>query len=186
MQSRTLYSVCMLAVLMWGCPKRQTAPRLVYVPSPPPAAEPTPSTSAGSIIIQEPAPQEPPPPVIVEEEAAPEEKPAPHRPRRTSTGRTEAGQEDTVTPGPPEVPALEPRESAAQQSAQRQQIIEMLAGIRGRVAQFKRDRLGDVERKTLDDAQMFLEQSQRALDTNDLVRALNLARKASLLANALH
>ncbi len=186
-RSRTLYSVCGLAVLMWGCPKRQTTPRVVFVASPPPAAEQERAPASGALVIQEPAPPEPLPPVIIEEEPAPEEKPAARRRRPGSAGRseTEAQPEDTTTPAAQEVPALEQRESAAQQSAQRQQIIEMLAGIRGRVAQMRRNRLGDLERKTLDDAQMFVEQSQHALDTNDLVRALNLARKASLLVNAL-
>lgn len=188
MSSRTFYSVCGLAVLMWGCPKRQTAPRVVYVSSPPPAATQGPAPQSGTLTIQEPAPPEPPQPIVVEEEPAPEEKAAPRRRRPSTPGHPETGQqEDTASPAAPtEVPTLEQRESPAQQTAQRQQIIELLAGIRGRVAQMKRDRLGDAERKTLDDAQMFLEQSQHALDTNDLVRALNLARKASLLVNAMH
>jgi hypothetical protein len=187
MRSRTLYSVCGLALLIWGCPKRQTTPRVVFVSQTPPATEQKPAATTGALVIQEPPPPEPPPPVIIEAPAAPEEKP-PQRRRRPATAghpETEAPSEDTPAPTAPEVPALEQRESAAQQTAQRQQIIEMLAGIRGRVAQMKRNRLGDLERKTLDDAQMFVEQSQHALDTNDLVRALNLARKASLLVNAL-
>ncbi|HET7840816.1 MAG TPA: hypothetical protein VFM21_04385 [Terriglobia bacterium] len=187
MRSRTLYSVCGLAVLIWGCPKRQTTPRVVFVSPAPAATEQKPAASTGALVIQEPPPPEPPPPVIVEEPAAPEEKLPQRRRRPTSPGRaeTEAAPEDAPATASPEVPALEQRESAAQQTAQRQQIVEMLAGIRGRVAQMKRNRLGELERKTLDDAQMFVEQSQRALDTNDLVRALNLARKASLLINAL-
>jgi hypothetical protein len=185
MRSRTLYSVCALALLIWGCPKRQNTPRVVYVPSPPPAAEQKPAAANGTLVIQEPPPPEPPPPVIVEG-PAPEEKPTPRRHRPAPTGHADVESPDeTAAPAAPEVPALEPRESAAQQTAQRRQIIAMLAGIRGRVAQMKRNKLGDLERKTLDDAQMFVEQSQRALDTNDLVRALNLARKASLLVNAL-
>jgi hypothetical protein len=186
MQSRTLFSVGGLALLMWGCPKRQTGPRLVYVPSPPPAAEKAPASESGAMVLQEPAPEEPPPPVIVEEEAAPEAKPTPRRRRPNPAGHPESDSTDeTATPAAPEVPALEPRVSAAQQTAQRQQIIETLAGIRGRIVQIRREKLSELERKTLDDAQMFLEQSQRALDSNDLVRALNLARKASLLVNAL-
>lgn len=171
---------------MWGCPKRQTAPRLVYVPAPAPAAEKTSPTATGTLVIQEPAPEEPPPPPIIEEEVPPETKPAPRKRRPAPTAASEAEtQGETAAPAATEVPALEPRESAAQQSEQRQQIIGTLAGIRGRIAQLKRGNLGELERKTLEDAQMFVEQSQRALDSNDLVRAMNLARKASLLVNAM-
>jgi hypothetical protein len=59
----------------------------------------------------------------------------------------------------------------------------MLGRIRGRIAQLKQAKLGGPEKKSVDDAQTFLEQSQHALETNDLTRALNLARKASLLVN---
>ena len=187
MRSRTLFSFCGLAMLMWGCPKRQTAPRLVYVPAPAPAAssEKTPAASNGTLVIQQPAPEEPPP-VIIEEEEPPEAKPAPRRRRPAPAAATETDTQEDAAPQPaPEVPALEPRESAAQQSAQRQRIVGLIAGIRGRIARLKRGNLGEQERKTLDDAQMFVDQSQRALDSNDLVRALNLARKASLLVNAM-
>jgi hypothetical protein len=186
MRSRTLYSVCALVLLMWGCPKRQTAPRLIYVPAPPPAAEQKPAPASGALIIQEPPPPEPPPPVIIEEEPSAQEKPAPRRRRPAPAAHTEADTEgDSGTTAAPEVPSLEPRESAAQQTAQRRQIIAMLGNIRGRIGQMRQAKLSDLERKTLDDAQMFVEQSQHALDTNDFVRALNLARKALLLVNAL-
>ncbi|MGE5326606.1 MAG: hypothetical protein ACM3NO_06175 [Deltaproteobacteria bacterium] len=188
MRSRTLFSFCGLALLMWGCPKRQTAPRLVYVPAPPPAAEKTsaPAPATGTLVIQEPVPEEPPPPVVIEEEVPQEAKPAARKRRPATASNSDSETQGDVAPQPaPEVPALEPRESAAQQNAQRQQIIGTLAGIRGRIAQLKRGNLGELERKTLEDAQMFVEQSQRALDSNDLVRALNLARKASLLVNAM-
>jgi hypothetical protein len=46
-------------------------------------------------------------------------------------------------------------------------------------------RLSPNERKTLGDADTFLAQSTRAFESNDLQRALNLARKASLLLAAL-
>lgn len=182
MRSQTLYSVCALALLFWGCPKRQTTPRVVYVPTPP-TAEQKPTAASGALVIQEPPPPEPPPPVIIEEEPAPEQKPAPRK-HRPAAAQPEP-EEDSDTTAAPEVPALEPRESAAQQTAQRRQVINLLANIRGKVAQMKGASLSDSQRRTLDDAQMFVEQSQHALDANDLVRAMNLARKASLLVNAL-
>lgn len=173
-------------MLIWGCPKRQTTPRVVYIPSPPAASEQTPSPASGTLVIQEPAPPELVEEDVVPEEQPPEEKPARRRRRTISTERPAAEPaEDTPAAASPEVPTLEPRESPAQQNALRQQIIELQAGIRGRISQLKLLRLSDLERKTLDAAQMFLDQSLRALGTNDLVRALNLARKASLLVNAL-
>jgi len=53
------------------------------------------------------------------------------------------------------------------------------------MSRIKERPLSDTDRKTLVDAQTFLEQSQRALETNDLVRAWNLAEKAALLVSAL-
>jgi hypothetical protein len=182
-RERTFYSICGLAVLVFGCPKRQTTPRLVYVPAPPSATEQAPGPASGTLVIQEPAAPEPPPEVVIEE-PRPEEKPVPHR-RRPATSEQPANQPPEEVAPAAEVPALEPRESPAQQTAQRRQIIEMLAGTRGRIAYLRQTQLSALERKTLDDAQNFLEQSQHALETNDLARALNLARKASLLTNAM-
>ncbi len=45
--------------------------------------------------------------------------------------------------------------------------------------------MASVDRKTLEDARMFLNQSRKALEGSDLQRAFNLARKASLLVDAL-
>ena len=183
MKAGTLYSVCGLALLIFGCPKRQTTPRIVYVPPTPAAPAAKPSASAGTLVIQEPAPPEPPP-VVVVEEPAPEEKPV-HRRRRRSTASGPPASEPAEEPTPRvDVPTLEPRESPAQQTAQRQRLVEMLGQIRGRIIELSRTSLDDSQRKAVEDAQTFLEQSQHALDANDLTRALNLARKASLLVNS--
>jgi hypothetical protein len=182
MKERTLYSVCGLALLIFGCPKRQTTPRIVYVPAPPAPAASQPAQSSGTLVIQEPPPPEPQPVVIIEA-PPPEEKPAPHR-RRPAAPEQRASEPAEEEAPPAEVPALEPRESPARQTAQRQEIIQMLGRIRGRIAELKQARLGEAERRSVDDAQTFLEQSQHALESNDLTRALNLARKASLLVNA--
>ena len=45
--------------------------------------------------------------------------------------------------------------------------------------------MASVDRKTLEDARLFLNQSRKALEGGDLQRAFNLARKASLLVEAL-
>jgi hypothetical protein len=185
LRTRTLYSVCALTLLIWGCPKRQTTPRLIYLPAPPAASEQNPAPPNGTLVIQAPAPPEP---VQAAPPAPPkEEEKSVRRRRRTPPTERPAAEpaENTPETPPAEVPALEPHESPAQQTAQRQQIVAMLAGIQGRMAQLKQEGMSDLERKTFEDARMFLEQSQHALVTNDLVRALNLARKASLLVNAL-
>jgi hypothetical protein len=181
-KGRTLYSVCGLALLIFGCPKRQTTPRIVYVPQTP-AATAQSAPAGGALVIQEPAPPAPPP-VIVVEEPVPEQKPVRRR-RRPPAGAEQSASEPAEEVAPPaEVPTLEPRESAEEQSAQRQRVVEMLGQIRGRISSLKRTPLGDSQRKAVEDAQTFLEQSQSALDANDLTRALNLARKASLLVNS--
>jgi hypothetical protein len=83
------------------------------------------------------------------------------------------------------VPALERRESPGQQTALRQQILDLQERLRQRAARFDRLSLSSEARKTLDDARTFLAQSERALLDGDLGRARNLANKASLLVSAL-
>ncbi len=181
LKSSRLYSISLLAFAIFGCPKRQTAPRIVYVSTPPAPAEQAPAVvSAGTLVIQEPAPpQEPaesPPPV-----ETPAPKPAPARRRVTPS---EPAKEAVEQPAQ-QAPALEPRESVQEQAAQRNQILAMQQSIRERIARVNASRLTPLERKTLDDARTFLTQSERALRDGDLVRAMNLTRKASLLISAL-
>jgi hypothetical protein len=83
------------------------------------------------------------------------------------------------------VPSLEPRESSAQEAALRRQIQALQEDVRQRIAKLSRAGLSGADRKTLDDARTFFAQSARALNDADLQRALNLARKASLLVSAL-
>jgi outer membrane biosynthesis protein TonB len=171
---------------MWGCPKRQTTRRLIYVPQPPPAAT-APEQGEGSLVIQEPPP---PPPEIVEEaptEEVPAEKPVRRRPRPARAGvptPAEVGSELDEAP-PAEVPALEPRESPAQEVALRQRLAGLQGRLEQRITALDRSSLDAGARKILDDARTFLTQSQRALADGDLQRALNLAHKASLLVSAL-
>jgi hypothetical protein len=67
----------------------------------------------------------------------------------------------------------------------RQQIERLHQEVRQRMARLNTARLSSTERKTLEDANTFFVQSTRALASGDLQRALNLARKASLLVSAL-
>jgi len=160
-------------------------PRVVYVP-PPPAVEQVSSGAGGELIIQEPAPPTPVQEQVVSQEPLAEPKPAQPQRRAAPTARPSVDPSTAVPVAPPpEVPTLEPRESPARQTELRQQVVALLGGIQGSMSRIKERRLNDVERKTLDDAQTFLEQSQKALESNDLVRARNLAEKAALLVSAL-
>jgi hypothetical protein len=176
-----------MALLIGGCPKRQTAPRLVYVPAPP-AVDAAPAQPAGTLIIEEPAPPAPTP----QETVAPE--PTPPRPARRPRHVNAAEPPDSpqVAPEPDEpaptveVPALEPRESREQESALRGKILGLQNEVQQQVSRLERASLGPADRKTLEDARTFLAQSGKALEEGDLQRSQNLARKASLLVDALN
>ena len=181
---------CSLALFLGGCPKRQAPTRIVYVPSPPPAATQASAAGAPPMVIEEPAPPEEPPAPSPQPTTNPE--PAQRRRRVLRREAPAAAPENTpettepLTPQvPSQVPSLEPRESSAQEAALRRQIQGLQDDVRQRIAKLSRAGLSGADRKTLDDARTFFAQSTRALNDADLQRALNLARKASLLVSAL-
>jgi len=142
------------------------------------------------MVIEEPAaPEEP-----VESQSAASETPSPdkdHGPRprpRSVTTEPHSDSTEQETPEPTQdlaVPALEPRESPQHEIALRRQIQTLQEDVRGRLARINEAKLSEVDRKTLEDARSFSAQSNRAMEDGDLQRALNLARKASLLVTAL-
>ena len=137
------------------------------------------------MVIEEPAPPEPPAPTP---QPTSPPKPAPRRRHVLRTEPPAAAPEntpETTEPPAPQVPSLEPRENSAQEAALRRQIQGLQDDVRQRIAKLSRAGLSGADRKTLDDARTFFAQSTRALDEADLQRALNLARKASLLVSAL-
>ncbi len=143
-----------------------------------------PAETGGRLVIEEPAPPESFEPVS-EEPATP--KPEPRR-RRAAPAETPTGVEpapETVEPPAAEVPALEPRGSPDQQNTLRRQIADMQQSLHQRIAQLEGARLTRLDPKTLEGARQFLSQSEKALESGDLQRALNLARKASQLVDAL-
>ena len=178
---------CALALFIGGCPKRQTPPRIVYVPSPAPAAtQSTPAGEATTMVIEEPAPPEPAvttPPV---ETSTPKVTPDKHRRvlRREPPAAAPENTPDTAEPPPP-VPSLEPHESSAEEASLRSQIQGLQDDVRARIAKLSHAGLSGADGKTLDDARTFFQQSLQALSEADLQRALTLARKASLLVLAL-
>ena len=181
----TLYSVCGLAMLVWGCPKRQTTTHIIYTPAPPAPTAQTVSESTEAIVIEEPALPETAEPAAPEEPVTP--KPAPRRrtPTRPQTPAPSESAPEPEEPPPADVPTLEPREAPGQQAALRQQIQRSQERLRQRIAQLDRQISSAADRRMVDDARSFLAQSERALSDGDLQRALNLTRKTSLLVAAL-
>ncbi len=139
------------------------------------------------MVIEEPAPPEEPPAPSPQPTVQPEPARRPRRRLRTEPpgAATENTPETTEPPPTSQVPSLEPRESSAQETALRRQIQGLQDDVRQRIAKLSRAGLSGADRKTLDDARTFFAQSTRALNDADLQRALNLARKASLLVSAL-
>lgn len=173
-----------MALLIGGCPKRQTTPRVIYIPSPPSASAPAPQEAGGTLVIEEPSPPPEPQEVPSEKSSAPRPTRRPRRVIRTAPDTTEVIPEIIEAP-PAEVPALEPRESPEQETALRNQALAMQRDLEQRMARLNRAGLSGAELKILEGARTFLAQSGRALEEGDLQRALNLARKASLLVAAL-
>jgi len=138
------------------------------------------------MVIEEPAPPEEPPAALPQPTSPPTPASRPRRRLRTEPPAAAAETTpETTEPPTPQVPSLEPRESSAQETALRRQIQGLQDDVRQRIATLSRAGLSGADRKTLDDARTFFAQSTRALDEADLQRALNLARKASLLVSAL-
>ena len=192
----SLIPICVLLLLVDGCQKR-LGPQslLVYVPAPapPPAAAPA-AVKPQVLVLEEPPP--PPEPEPEEEETPPPQNPEPtthHKPKHaahpeasTETDETPAVENPETTETPPaEVPALEPRQSSAQENELRRQYLDLEQDIRTRLAKLSGAHLSGNDLKTLEDARTFFAQSKRAMMSGDLPRAMNLAHKAGLLLAAL-
>jgi len=182
MRSSVRTSACCLALLMSGCAKRQSGARLVYVASPPAVTSAAPTQESGTLVIEEPATPEPEEPPAAAPLPAPEPKAPPQsKPRRSST---QTGLAEPVAEEPPvELPPLEPAKNPGQ--GRWQQLEKTQRDMRSSIEQFERSRLSNPERRTLAEAQGFLDQSTRALKEGDLPRAEKLAEKARLLITAL-
>ena len=172
---------------------------VIYVPAPVPppvqVAAPAPSPANPQVLVIE----EPPPPP--EPEPEPEEIPPPQTPEptarhkakrpahpETATDQNEAPTaENPETPGTPpaEVPALEPRQSSAQQNELRRQFMGLQQDISRRLEKLSNAHLSASDQNTLEDARTFFQQANQAMASGDLPRALNLAHKAALLLAAL-
>ena len=184
-------------LFLCGCPKRQSLQStLVYVPAAPePAAAVTPAASAKPqyLVIAEPPPPAPEP---EPEELPLQPVPEPsthHKPRRSPHSEAQNDQDDQPAAenqeppeNPPEaVPALEPRQSSAQENELRRQFSGLEQDIRGRLEKLSGAHLSANDQKALEDARTFYTQANHAMAAGDLPRALNLAHKAGLLLAAL-
>ena len=138
-------------------------------------------------MIEEPLP--PPPPVVETKVPPPAPAPVPvvRPPHRARLGTQEAGEAPTLDPTEPanagETPSLEPRSSPTSRDELRTQhgkLEERIRNIEGSYLSFT-----VADRRTLQDARGFLLQSERALQSGDVLRAEQLAQKASLLLAAL-
>lgn len=185
MRREALSSVCGLAMLFGGCPKRQPGPRIVYVPSPPPEAAPATGQGSETIVIEEPPP---PAPVAESPPQEPRPRPAEHRPRRAIRNTPDAVEvaPEPAEPAPTvEIPALEPRESPQQESTLRRDLINFQDYVRQRIARLDTTRVSNPDRRIIEDARTFLAQSVKALEEGDLQRSYTLAHKAHLLVTDL-
>jgi hypothetical protein len=175
---------CSLLLFVGGCPKRQAPWRVVFVPAQPSAPAET-DTPAKFMVITEPAPPEPPPAPPPEEPVV--AKPEEHRPRHVTKTELPANNIESEQETEPQisVPSLEPRATFAEEAALRRQVQSLQDDVRQRIAKLGSAGLSEADRKTLDDARTFFAQSEDAVKEGDLQRALNLARKASLLVGTL-
>ena len=182
---RALITVMALGLLAGGCARHRHTARLVYVPSSPPAVPLEPASATDAMVIEE-----PPPPVRSVEpvEISPTPEPAAPkpvvRPRRPSKSEPSATEENTEPQAAPGLPPLEPRASSQQQQALRNQIATLQAATKQRIVRLEQLKVSSADRKFLDDARHFLEESQRAVADGDLQRSQNLAHKAALLVDA--
>ena len=166
---------------------------LVYVPATPaPATSAKPEAAKPEVLVIE-APTPPPEPQPETEETPPPKnggaRVTHHRPGPSHAAAPaepdESTTEDTPAPPPAAVPALEPRESSSQEAEFRQQYQNLAEDVRQRMERLNRSPLSSNDRRTLEDARSFFVQSAHASNSGDLPRALNLARKARLLLEAL-
>lgn len=162
--------------------------RLVYVPAPPPTSQTASPNESGVIIIQEPPP---PQPVTLtpkhEEEppaAAHESKPE----KKPKVAHSESAAVPEPEPPPPapasDTPLLEPLSSVHQKATLQQQISSLKNVVELRIGRLSHLDLSNEDRKALQDARMFLTQSDTAIQQGDLQQSLNLAQKADLLVAA--
>jgi hypothetical protein len=163
----------------------------VYVQAAPPAtstAVSQGSAASDTLTIEEPPPPPAPvaPPAASSPAAVTPSRPAARRPAkpRTDSHTEESASAPDTTPGPDsaQAPLLQPASSAASQD----EIAARQSGVRRRIDGLNnRYDSSPEDRQVLEDARAFVNQSERALKEHNLLKAQELAEKASLLLDAL-
>lgn len=177
--------------LLGGCPKRQPVSRVVYVPAAPSAqAEIAAGKDQGVLIIQEPQPPEAPVQIAAPKEELPSTAKVPIKksPSVTKPGQTDNAADDDAKvsePQPAELPGLETRSNPELQSALRAKLVQTQQQLQRRIDAMHSQQLARDAHRTLENARVFLTQSMRALEQNDLQRSQMLAEKADLLVSSL-
>lgn len=180
------------ALLLGGCPKRQTEPRVVYVQPPAAAAltsaKPLPAAPPEILTIEAPPPAPAPTPAPVAASAStvpPNQRVVRRqiRPRTDAHAPEEADEPETAPAAEaPQAPSLEPAASAASEEA----IAASQNSIQRHIdALGNSDSFAPADRQILQDARSFLTQSEQALKEHNLLKAQELAGKATLLLEAL-
>ncbi len=163
----------------------------MYVQPPAPASQPDAKESAApsteTLTIEAPVPATitvPQPAATSVTSTAPTQPPAkkPPRPKPDSHASEEPTEPETVPPvDTAQAPPLEPAASAASES----DIAASQADIRKRIDGLIDANSAPADKQILDDARAFVSQSEQALKDHNLLKAKELAEKASLLLDAL-
>jgi hypothetical protein len=183
---KSLFPIMSLVIVALGCPNRQASLRLVYAP--PPAPAPTSESQAEpaqAMVIEEPPPPEPAQPALVKQmdvTPPPEARAIPHKRPRVQPPLPVANNEPQAAPSP--APALEPSTDTAKAASLRLKINGLTGQIQNDLVHLRRRNLTSGDRKTLRDAQLFLDQAAQAMKAGDLERSMQLAKKAGLLVSA--
>jgi hypothetical protein len=142
-----------------------------------------------ALVIEEPPPPPPLKPVAVPAPSpvTPEALPPKRRGHpRTESHDTEDPADSAAPARPAEVPSLEPRPGPGQDEGTQNQLQAQVDEIKRRITELQKNSdLSTAEQRTLTDASSFWSQSVAALQDHDLLRARQLAQKASLLLTAL-
>ncbi|MGH9430355.1 MAG: hypothetical protein ACRD3T_02305 [Terriglobia bacterium] len=185
MKNKALFPLIILATVSLGCPKRQSGLRLVYVPpAPSPAGQQSQAEPGQAMVIEEP----PPPPAVQpapakQVEASPPPAapiPKPKRPRTEPSPPVESEPAGELADAPPLQPSIETAETAGL----RGRIDGLTARLQAEITRLRGRALPSADRKTLRDAQLFLDQAVLASKAGDLQRSLRLEKKAGLLVSA--
>ena len=181
----------LFVLLIGGCPKRQTTPRIVYV-QPPPSVSPS-GTDGAAVASPEPLTIQEPGTQLPEESTTPplaaNPAPQPQQDKKAKLPRTPPSH-DAVDKPPTEVAPPTPTESPLQLQPQGGDVTD--AAIGRRIEEItaelsdleRRGNLSEDQRRAINDATTFRTQSLDALHQHDLLRAKQLADKAGLLIKA--